>query len=86
MVINLVSYKTEEDREEIISLLKEKYKDNYNLKFRKISDTLILPDKKWIICPESLIKILTKRKENINIYTTEVVKNALFKDKTFRHS
>lgn len=86
MIINLVSYKTEESKKEIINLLKEKYKDNYNLKFREISDTLILPDKKWIMCPENLVKTLTKRKENINIYTMEVVKNALLKDKTFRHS
>lgn len=80
MQINIVSCKTEEDYNEIIKLLKEKYKDNPNCKFREISDTFILPDKKWIITPDYLAKQLTKRKPETKIYTAEVVRNALRKD------
>ena len=80
MQINIVSCKTEEDYNEIIKLLKEKYKDNPNCKFREISDTFILPDKKWIITPDYLVKQLTKRKLETKIYTAEVIRNALRKD------
>lgn len=80
MQINIVSCKTEEDYNEIIKLLKEKYKDNPNCKFREISDTFILPDKKWIITPDYLVKQLTKRKPETKIYTAEVIRNALRKD------
>lgn len=80
MQINIVSCKTEEDYNEIIKLLKEKYKDNPNCKFREISDTFILPDKKWIITPDYLVKQLTKRKPGTKIYTAEVIRNALRKD------
>lgn len=80
MQINIVSCKTEEDYNEIIKLLKEKYKDNLNCKFREISDTFILPDKKWIITPDYLVKQLTKRKPETKIYTAEVIRNALRKD------
>lgn len=80
MQINIVSCKTEEDYNEIIKLLKEKYKDNSNCKFREISDTFILPDKKWIITPDYLVKQLTKRKPETKIYTAEVIRNALRKD------
>ena len=80
MQINIVSCKTEEDYNEIIKLLKEKYKDNPNCKFREISDTFILPDKKWIIMPDYLVKQLTKRKPETKIYTAEVIRNALRKD------
>ena len=61
MQINIVSCKTEEDYNEIIKLLKEKYKNNSNCKFRRISDTFILPDKKWIIVNEGLVKMLMKK-------------------------
>ena len=80
MQINIVSCKTEEDYNEIIELLKEKYKNNSNCKFREISDTFILPDKKWIITPDYLVKQLTKRKPETKIYTAEVIRNALRKD------
>lgn len=80
MQINIVSCKIEEDYNEIIKLLKEKYKDNPNCKFREISDTFILPDKKWIITPDYLVKQLTKRKPETKIYTAEVIRNALRKD------
>ena len=80
MQINIVSCKTEEDYNEIIKLLKEKYKDNPNCKFREISDTFILPDKKWIITPDYLVKQLTKRKPETKVYTAEVIRNALRKD------
>ena len=80
MQINIVSCKTEEDYNEIIKLLKEKYKDNPNCKFREISDTFILPDKKWIITPDYLVKQLTKRKPETKIYIAEVIRNALRKD------
>lgn len=80
MQINIVSCKTEEDYNEIIKLLKEKYKDNPNCKFREISDTFILPDKKWIITPDYLVKQLTKRKPETKIYTAEVIRNVLRKD------
>ena len=76
MQINIVSCKTEEDYNEIIKLLKE----NPNCKFREISDTFILPDKKWIITPDYLVKQLTKRKPETKIYTAEVIRNALRKD------
>ena len=80
MQINIVSCKTEEDYNEIVKLLKEKYKDNPNCKFREISDTFILPDKKWIITPDYLVKQLTKRKPETKIYTAEVIRNALRKN------
>ena len=80
MQINIISCKTEEEEKEIIKLLKEKYKDNSNCKFREISDTFILPDKKWIITPDYLVKQLTKRKPKTKIYTAEVIRNALRKD------
>ena len=80
MQINIVSCKTEEDYNEIIKLLKEKYKDNPNCKFREISDTFILPEKKWIITPDYLVKQLTKRKPETKVYTAEVIRNALRKD------
>ena len=80
MQINIVSCKTEEDYNEIIKLLKEKYKNNPNCKFREISDTFILPDKKWIITPDYLVKQLTKRKPETKVYTAEVIRNALRKD------
>ena len=80
MQINIVSCKTEEDYNEIIELLKERYKNNSNCKFREISDTFILPDKKWIITPDYLVKQLTKRKPEIKVYTAEVIRNALRKD------
>lgn len=80
MQINLVSCKTEEEEEEIIQMLKEKYKNNPKCKFREISDTFILPDKKWIITPSRLIKQLTSRKPEIKVYSAEVIKNALLKN------
>ena len=80
MQINMISCKTEDEEKEIIKLLKEKYKDNPNCKFREISDTFILPDKKWIITPDYLVKQLTKRKPEIKVYTAEVIRNALRKD------
>ena len=80
MQINMISCKTEEEEKEIIKLLKEKYKDNPNCKFREISDTFILPDKKWIITPDYLVKQLTKRKPETKVYTAEVIRNALCKD------
>ena len=80
MQINIVSCKTEEDYNEIIKLLKEKYKDNPNCRFREISDTFILPDKKWIITPDYLVKQLTKRKPETKVYTAEVIRNALCKN------
>ena len=80
MQINFISYKTEEEEKEIIALLKEKYKDNPSCKFREISDTFILPDKKWIIASEYLTKQLTKRKPDRKIYSAEVIRNALRKN------
>ena len=76
MQINMVGCKTAEEEKEIVQLLKEKYK-NQSYKFREISNTLILSDKKWIITPNNLIKQLTKRKPEIKIYSAEVIKNAL---------
>ena len=46
MQINVVSCENDEEYYEIIKLLQEKYKDNPNCKFREISETFILPDKK----------------------------------------
>lgn len=80
MQINFISCKTEKEEKEIIALLKEKYKDNPNCKFREISDTFILPDKKWIIASEYLTKQLTKRKPDRKIYSAEVIRNALRKN------
>lgn len=76
MQINMVGCKTTEEEKEIVQLLKEKYK-NQSYKFREISNTLILSDKKWIITPNNLIKQLTKRKPEIKIYSAEVIRNAL---------
>ena len=80
MQINMISCKTEDEEKEIIKLLKEKYKDNPNCRFREISDTFILPDKKWIITPDYLVKQLTKRKPETKVYTAEVIRNALRKN------
>lgn len=77
MQINMISCNTEDEEKEIIQLLKEKYKNNPNCRFREISDTFILPDKKWIITPSFLVKQLTKRKPEVKVYTAEVIKNAL---------
>lgn len=76
MQINMVGCKTTEEEKEIVQLLKEKYK-NQSYKFREISNTLILSDKKWIITSNNLIKQLTKRKPEIKIYSAEVIRNAL---------
>lgn len=76
MQINMIGCKTTEEEKEIVQLLKEKYK-NQSYKFREISNTLILSDKKWIITPNILIKQLTKRKPEIKIYSAEVIRNAL---------
>ena len=76
MQINMVGCKTTEEEKEIVQLLKEKYK-HQRYKFREISNTLILSDKKWIITPNNLIKQLTKRKPEIKIYSAEVIRNAL---------
>ena len=77
MIINIISCKDNLDKEEIIKLLTNKYKNNDKCMYRQISETFLLPDKKWIIVNNSLVKQLTKRKTNINIYTSEVIKNAL---------
>lgn len=80
MQINFISCKTENEIKEIIIMLKDKYKDNPYCTYREISETFILPDKKWIIATENIVKQLTKRKPEIKIYTTEVIKNALRKN------
>lgn len=80
MQINIVSCQDDNEIKEMIGLLKEKYKDNPNCKYRDISETFILPDKKWIIAPQYLIKILTARKPHIKVYSAEVIKNALCRD------
>lgn len=81
MQINIVSCKTEKDYNEIIELLKERYKNNSNCKFREISDTFILPDKKWIIVNEGLVKMLMKNKPNNKLYSSEIIRKALIKEK-----
>ena len=81
MQINIISCKTDEDYNEIIKLLKEKYKDNPNCKFREISETFILPDKKWIIVKENLVKMLMRNKPNNKLYSSETIKSALLKEK-----
>lgn len=80
MQINLISCETEEQEKEVIKMLKEKYKNNPNCKFREISETFILPDKMWIITPHYLVKMLTKRKPETKVYSMEVIKNALLKN------
>ena len=81
MQINIVSCKTEKDYNEIIELLKKRYKNNSNCKFREISDTFILPDKKWIIVNEGLVKMLMKNKPNNKLYSSEIIRKALIKEK-----
>ena len=81
MQINIISSKTDEDYNEIIKLLKEKYKDNPNCKFREISETFILPDKKWIIVKENLVKMLMRNKPDNKLYSSETIKKALMKEK-----
>lgn len=78
--IRFIKCKTREEELEIIKLLKEKYKDNPNCQFRRISETFILPDKKWIIASEYLTNILTKRKPEVKIYTAEVIRCALLRN------
>ena len=81
MQINIISCKTDEDYDEIIQLLKEKYKDNPHCKFREISDTFILPDKKWIIVNENLVKILMRNKPDNKLYSSNIIKKALLREK-----
>lgn len=81
MQINIVSCQTEEDCKEIIKLLKLKYKNNPRCKFREISDTFILPDKKWIIVKENLVKMLMKNKPNNKLFSSNLIKEALKKEK-----
>ena len=78
--IRIIQCETEEQEKEIIYLLKKKYKNNLNCQFRRISDTFILPDKKWIVASKSLTKLLTKRNLQIKIYSMEAIKNALLKN------
>ena len=81
MQINIVSCQTEEDYKEIIKLLKLKYKNNPCCKFREISDTFVLPDKKWIIVKENLVKMLMKNKPNNKLFSSNSIKEALRKEK-----
>ena len=81
MQINIVSCKTEEDYNEIIKLLYEKYKNKPECKCREISDTFILPDKKWIIIEENLVKMLMRNKPDNKLYSSETIKKALMKEK-----
>ena len=81
MQINLISCKDDEDYNEIIKLLKEKYKNNPECKFREISDTFILPNKKWIIIEENLVKMLMRNKPDNKLYSSETIKKALMKEK-----
>lgn len=81
MQINLISCKNNEDYNEIIKLLKEKYKNNPECKFREISDTFILPDKKWIIIEENLVKMLMRNRPDNKLYSSETIKRALMKEK-----
>lgn len=81
MQINLISCKNDEDYNEIIKLLKEKYKNNPECKFREISDTFILPDKKWIIIEENLVKMLMRNRPDNKLYSSEIIKRALMKEK-----
>ena len=81
MQINLISCKNDEDYNEIIKVLKEKYKKNKECKFREISDTFILPNKKWIIIEENLVKMLMRNKPDNKLYSSETIKKALMKEK-----
>ena len=82
MQINLIECSSKEEEEEIIKLLKEKYKDNPNCKFSEISDTFTLPNKKWIIASSAIVKQICKRKsEERKIYSAEAIKNALQQNK-----
>ena len=79
MQINVVSCENDEEYYEIIKLLQEKYKDNPNCKFREISETFILPDKKWIIVDKSLVVMLTKRAPEAKVFSAQRIKEALLK-------
>lgn len=79
MQINVVSCENDEEYYEIIKLLQEKYKDNPNCKFREISETFILPDKKWIITNKNLVTMLTKRTPEAKIFSAQRIKEALLK-------
>ena len=72
-------YKNHKD--DIKAKRKERYKNNSNCKFREISDTFILPDKKWIIVNEGLVKMLMKNKPNNKLYSSEIIRKALIKEK-----
>ena len=77
MQINVVSCENDEEYYEIIKLLQEKYKDNPNCKFREISDTFVLPDKKWIITNKNLVTMLAKRASETKIFSAQRIKEAL---------
>lgn len=79
MQINVVSCENDKEYYEIIKLLQEKYKDNPNCKFREISETFILPDKKWIIVDKSLVVMLTKRAPEAKVFSVQRIKEALLK-------
>ena len=82
MQINIISCEDDNDYNEIIKLLKIRYKDNKKCKFREISDTFILPDKKWIVVNKNLVKMLMRNKPNNKLYTSEVIRKALAKEQT----
>ena len=85
MQINVVSCENDEEYYEIIKLLQEKYKDNPNCKFREISETFILPDKKWIITNKNLveksisnIQEVISRGANTLIISNQILPNSNF--------
>ena len=80
MKINIVICKNEQEQEKIIKDLKIKYKDNKQCKFREISETFILPDKKWSVASEFISKQLHNRNPNSQLYRMEVIENALWKN------
>lgn len=80
MQINLIECNSKEEEKEIIQMLKKKYSKNLYCKFREISDTFILPDKKWIIVDKNVSKILMKKFKNNKLYTSEIIKQALLKE------
>ena len=76
MKVNIIRCQDDNEVKEIVSLLKEKYKGRKDCKFREISDTFILPDKKWVVVPQYLMKVVHKEMTT-DVYPAEVIKNAL---------
>ncbi len=74
MQINLISCKNRKEEKEAIQILKDRYSPCLGYKYVSISETIRLPNEKWIVTPSFLIKQLTRRKPQILVYNLDSLK------------